>query len=73
MPNGEGLLILVSGVKYKGHFLNGLEDGKGIQEDKDGHRYDGFFKQGKKDGPFVETDRNGKVVKKGTYSMGKLN
>jgi hypothetical protein len=72
MPNGEGLLILTTGVKYKGGFVNGLEDGKGIQETKDGIRFEGFFKQGQKNGPFVETDREGKVVRKGTYKMGKL-
>ena len=36
------------------------------------NRYEGFFKQGKKDGPFVETDKNGKLVRKGTYKMGRL-
>lgn len=25
-----------------------------------------------KDGPFVETDKNGKLVRKGTYKMGRL-
>ena len=52
--------------------MNGLEEGKGIQEDKDGHRYDGFFKQGKKHGPFVETDKTGKIIRKGTYKFGRL-
>ena len=41
-------------------------------EDKNGNRYEGFFKQGKKHGPFVETDKNGKVIRKGTYKMGRL-
>ena len=52
--------------------MNGMEEGNGIQEDKNGNRYEGFFKQGKKHGPFVETDKNGKVIKKGTYKMGRL-
>ena len=43
-----------------------------VQEDKNGNRYEGFFKQGKKHGPFVETDKNGKVIRKGTYKMGRL-
>ena len=60
------------GTKYKGGFVNGLEEGSGVQEDKNGNRYEGFFKQGKKDGPFVETDKNGKLVRKGTYKMGRL-
>ena len=58
--------------KYKGKFGNGLEDGKGTKEDQDGNRFDGLFKQGKKDGPFVETDKNGKVIRKGTYKMDRL-
>jgi hypothetical protein len=66
------MLTLTTGVKYKGSFVNGLEDGKGVQEDKDGTRFEGFFKQGQKNGPFVETDKNGKVVRKGIYKMGKL-
>ena len=63
---------LTDGTKYKGGFVNGMEEGNGIQEDKNGNRYEGFFKQGKKHGPFVETDKNGKVIKKGTYKMGRL-
>lgn len=58
--------------KYKGGFVNGMEEGSGIQENKNGNRYEGFFKQGKKHGPFVETDKNGKVIRKGTYKMGRL-
>ena len=54
---------MTDGTKYKGGFVNGMEEGNGIQEDKNGNRYEGFFKQGKKHGPFVETDKNGKVVK----------
>lgn len=51
-------------MQYKGGFVDGLEEGQGVQIDKDGNRFDGFFKQGKKDGPFVETDKDGKVIKK---------
>lgn len=51
-------------MQYKGGFVDGLEDGQGVQIDKDGNRFEGFFKQGKKDGPFVETDKDGKVIKK---------
>jgi len=59
-------------MKYKGGFVNGLEEGKGIQEDKDGNRYEGFFKQGKKHGPFVEKNSKGEVTRKGTYKFGRL-
>ena len=59
-------------MQYKGGFVDGLEDGHGVLIDKDGNRFEGFFKQGKKHGPFVETDKDGKVIKKGTYKMGRL-
>lgn len=49
-----------------------LQEGNGVEEDKNGNRYEGFFKQGKKNGPFVETDKNGKVIRKGTYKFGRL-
>lgn len=60
------------GSRYKGHFVKGKEDGKGVLEDKDGVRYEGFFKQGKKHGAFVETDKNGNVIRKGVYKFGTL-
>ena len=66
------IFFIQNNIKYKGGFVNGLEEGSGVQEDKNGNRYEGFFKQGKKDGPFVETDKNGKLVRKGTYKMGRL-
>ena len=50
---------LQDGTKYKGGFIDGLEEGKGIMEDKNGVRFEGFFRQGKKDGPFVEMDKMG--------------
>ena len=65
-------MLQQDGTKYKGNFVNGLEDGKGVMEDKDGVRYEGFFREGKKDGPFVETDREGKVIRRGVYEMGHL-
>lgn len=47
-------------MQYKGGFVDGLEDGQGVQIDKDGNRFEGFFKQGKKDGPLwkqIKTER----------------
>ena len=70
--NGEGTLKTVAGMQYKGGFVDGLEEGQGVQIDKDGNRFDGFFKQGKKNGPFVETDKDGKIIRKGTYKFGRL-
>ena len=52
--------------------MNGLQEGAGVQEDKNGNRFEGFFKQGKKHGPFVETDKEGKIIRKGSYKMGRL-
>ena len=63
---------LQDGTKYKGGFIDGLEEGKGIMEDKNGVRFEGFFRQGKKDGPFVEMDKNGNVIRKGIYNFGRL-
>ena len=63
---------MTNGTKNKGGFVNGMQEGNGVEEDKNGNRYEGFFKQGKKNGPFVETDKNGKVIRKGTYKFGRL-
>ena len=35
-------------MQYKGGFVDGLEEGQGVQTDKDGNRFEGFFKQGKR-------------------------
>ena len=53
-------------------FVDGLEEGSGVQEDKNGNRAEGFFKQGKKDGPFVEKDKDGNIIRKVTYKMGRI-
>lgn len=47
-PHGQGSLKTVAGMQYKGGFVDGLEEGQGVQIDKDGNRFEGFFKQGKK-------------------------
>lgn len=47
-----------------------MQEGSGVQEDKDGNRYEGFFRQGKKDGPFVEFDKDGNVLRRGSYKFG---
>ena len=49
-----------------------MEDGKGVQVDKNGMSYEGTFKEGKKDGLFIEKDETGKVVRQRTYKMGRL-
>ena len=59
-------------MTYTGGFVNGLEDGPGVQTDKDGNRFEGSFKQGKKNGPFIELDKDGNILRKGTYKMGRV-
>lgn len=54
--SGKGVIILKSGDRYEGDFLNDYRDGKGVQVSKDGSRYEGEFKQGKFHG-------KGKIVK----------
>ena len=49
-----------------------MEEGKGIQTDKDGNTAEGVFKQGKKNGLFVEKDKNGKLIRQITYKMGRI-
>ena len=63
---------MADGSEYRGGFVDGAEEGSGVQTSKDGGRYEGFFKQGKKDGPFVETDKYGRITRKGTYKMGRI-
>ena len=70
--NGEGILRLASGEKFKGTFKNGKKEGAGIEEKKDGTRFEGHFHNGLKDGDFVEKDRNGNIVRQGTYRSGVL-
>ena len=37
-PNGQGTLKTVAGMQYKkGGFVDGLEEGQGVQIDKDGN------------------------------------
>jgi hypothetical protein len=67
---GEGILRLADGSKFKGQFKKGAKNGPGIMEDKNGNRFEGNFVNDEKDGPFVEKDRNGKITRQGTYSHG---
>lgn len=50
-------------MQYKGGFVDGLEEGQGVQTDKDGNRFEGFSNR-EKEWSFVETDKDGKVIKK---------
>ena len=70
--DGEGVLRLSTGEKYKGGFKNGKKNGKCIEESKDGTRFEGTYIDGVKNGKFVERDKNGNVTKKGTYKNGRI-
>ena len=64
------MLTNADGSRYKGQFVKGKEEGRGVLVDKNGVRHEGFFKQGRKHGAFIETDKEGKVIRKGTYKFG---
>ena len=65
--NGEGILRMADGTKFKGNFVAGKREGVGVEENKDGVRFEGHFHNGMKNGDFVERDANGNVIRKGTY------
>ena len=67
-----GWLRLADGTKFKGHFKDGMKNGKGVEEAADGTRFEGSFFNDQRDGSFVEKDRSGKVIRKGIYSRGRL-
>lgn len=72
MMNGEGILRLVNGIKYRGGFLNGEEQGHGVAVDADGTRYEGTFEEGQRDGKFIVKDADGKVIRECVYNMGAI-
>ena len=69
--DGEGVLRMQSGEKYKGTFRNNKKNGKFTVVYADGSRFDGSFMDDEKDGKYVEYDRNGNVTSKGVYSHGR--
>lgn len=57
--DGEGVLKMADGLKYKGGFSNGMKHGRGILEDKEGVRYEGNFSNDMKNGEFHVRDASG--------------
>ena len=49
-PYGYGEYFWLQGANYKGHFRNGLMDGKGTYINARGDKYEGNYKEGKKSG-----------------------
>ena len=70
--NGEGILRLANGKKYRGGFLNGEEHGNGVAVDTDGTRYEGTFEEGQRDGKFIVKNAQGDVVRECVYNMGTI-
>ena len=70
--NGQGMLRLANGIKYKGGFVNGLEHGAGVAVDKDGTRYEGTFVEGQRHGKFIVKSSDGKVVRECVYNLGQI-
>ena len=73
LMDGEGVWRRTNGEKYKGMFKMGRKDGRAIEISADGTRFDGYYKDGERDGAFTEYDSNGNVLRKGTYTNGRLN
>ena len=72
LKEGEGILRLANGMKYRGGFLNGEEHGNGVAVDADGTRYEGTFEEGQRHGKFIIKDASGNIVRECVYSLGKI-
>ena len=68
--NGQGILRLADGKKYRGGFLNGEEHGSGVAVDVDGTRYEGTFEEGQRHGKFIVKDTTGKIIRECVYNLG---
>ena len=56
-------MSLADGTKFKGTFVNGMVDGKGLVEEADGTRLEGVFKEGFRTGTFTVMDKSGKKIR----------
>ena len=70
-PDGQVIIRMQDGNKFKGIYKNGKRNGPAIEENKEGIRFEGSYKDDERDGPFVEKDRNGQVKVTGTYENGR--
>ena len=70
--DGEGVLRMADGSKFKGQFKNGMKNGKCVEEDANGVRFEGYYENDLRNGAFVEKDKNGSIIRRGTYRRGKL-
>ena len=60
-------MSLADGTKFKGSFINGVVDGKGVVEESDGTRLEGVFKEGFRTGTFTVKDKTGKKIRTIVY------
>lgn len=70
--DGEGILRLSTGERYKGGFKEGKKNGKCIEVAADGTRFEGAYVDGVRDGAFTERDKNGNITRKGEYKNGRI-
>ncbi len=71
LPNGYGIITMLSGQTYIGEFKDMKYNGKGTLYFKDGERYVGYWEKGKQSGPGTQVYSDGKseevVLKDGEY------
>ena len=56
-------MSLADGTKFKGSFVDGVVDGKGVVEESDGTRLEGVFKEGFRTGTFTVKDKSGNKIR----------
>ena len=59
---GNGLLLLSSGVRYEGQFKGNKRHGKGVQVWPCGERYEGEFVEDQRSGHGIHTWPDGEVL-----------
>jgi len=68
---GTGRKIYVNGDYYKGSFLNGLPDGKGLLVEITGRKFEGEWRSGYQHGYCVEVWGNGEGKYEGEFVEGR--
>ncbi|RYZ89703.1 MAG: hypothetical protein EOP04_06090, partial [Proteobacteria bacterium] len=60
IPNGNGRYVYANDDVYIGPFVNGYEEGEGVQHKADGSKLAGLWVKGKRQGNFAFIDKAGK-------------
>ena len=58
---GDGEYTWVTGKKYEGPWVNGLQDGEGKETEAEGHVYEGGVVEGERIGSYKKTFVNGVI------------